>query len=145
MADRYYLARFRNAQSFGVYEKALQEVKQGRKVSHWMWFIFPQMRGFGHSRNTWFYGITCTDEAKAYLEDEILSTRLREICQALLDLEENDPRAVFAHDWIKLGSCMTLFDYVSPNDIFEKVLEKFFSKARDINTLTKIRNQQSAN
>ena len=49
MADRYYLARFRNAQSFGVYEKALQEVKQGRKVSHWMWFIFPQMRGFGHS------------------------------------------------------------------------------------------------
>ena len=145
MADRYYLARFRNAQSFGVYEKALQEVKQGRKVSHWMWFIFPQMRGFGHSRNTWFYGITCTDEAKAYLEDEILSTRLREICQALLDLEENDPRAVFAHDWIKLGSCMPLLDYVSPNDIFDKVLEKFFSKARDINTLTKIRNQQSAN
>ena len=145
MADRYYLARFRNAQSFGVYEKALQEVKQGRKVSHWMWFIFPQMRGFGHSRNTWFYGITCTDEAIAYLEDEILSTRLREICQALLDLEENDPRAVFAPDWIKLGSCMTLFDYVSPNDIFDKVLEKFFSKARDINTLTKIRNQQSAN
>jgi uncharacterized protein (DUF1810 family) len=145
MADRYYLARFRNAQSFGVYEKALEEVKQGRKMSHWMWFIFPQMRGFGHSRNTWFYGITCTDEAKAYLEDETLSTRLREICQALLDSEENNPRVIFGDDWIKLGSCMTLFDYVSPDDIFDKVLEKFFAKARDTNTLTKIRNQQSAN
>lgn len=143
MADRYYLARFRNAQNFGVYEKALQEIKNGRKTSHWMWFIFPQLRGFGHSRNTWFYGITCADEAKAYLEDETLSSRLREICQALLDLEENNPQAIFAHDWIKLGSCMTLFDYVSPNDIFDKVLEKFYSGSRDLRSLSMLRQQHN--
>jgi uncharacterized protein (DUF1810 family) len=61
--DRYYLARFKNAQDFGVYEKALKEIKLGRKTSHWMWFIFPQLRGLGYSQKASFYGITCADEA----------------------------------------------------------------------------------
>ena len=138
MADRFYLARFRNAQDFGVYEQALREVKSGRKQTHWMWYIFPQLRGFGHSRNTWFYGITGADEARAYLEDPVLGPRLREICQALMDLEESDPQAVFGWDWVKLGSSMTLFDYVAPNDIFRQVLDKFFSGSADPNTLAKL-------
>ena len=139
MADRFYLARFRTAQDFGVYEQALSEVKSGRKQTHWMWYIFPQLRGFGHSRNTWFYGITGADEARAYLEDPILGSRLREICQALMDLQESDPQAVFGWDWVKLGSSMTLFDYVAPNDIFGQVLNKFFSGSADPNTLAKLK------
>lgn len=139
MADRFDLARFRNAQDFGVYEQALSEVKSGRKQTHWMWYIFPQLRGFGHSRNTWFYGITGADEARAYLEDPILGPRLREICQALMDLQESDPQAVFGWDWVKLGSSMTLFDYVAPNDIFGQVLNKFFSGSTDPNTLAKLK------
>lgn len=141
MADRYFLARFENAQDFGVYEQALKEVKEGRKTSHWMWFIFPQLRGFGHSRNTWFYGITCADEARAYLEDSILSARLTEICQALLDGKENNPQVIFGPDWIKLGSSMTLFDAVAPNGIFAKVLDKFFAGSRDLKTISMLRNQ----
>ncbi len=139
MADRFYLARFKNAQDFGVYETALQEVKNGRKTTHWMWYIFPQLRGFGHSRNTWFYGITGADEARAYLDDELLGGRLREICQALLDLPAADPSEIFSHDWMKLGSSMTLFDYVSPDDIFKKVLDKFFSGSADPVTISKLR------
>lgn len=133
---RYFLTRFKNAQDFGVYKKALEEVKAGKKISHWMWFIFPQLRGFGHSRNTWYYGITCLDEAKAYLEDTLLSSRLREICQALLDSQITDPNQIFGHDWIKLGSSMTLFDIVSPNDVFTKVLDKFFAGSRDLKTVS---------
>lgn len=133
---RYFLTRFKNAQDFGVYKKALEEVKAGKKISHWMWFIFPQLRGFGHSRNTWYYGITCLDEAKAYLEDTLLSSRLREICQALLDSPITDPNQIFSHDWIKLGSSMTLFDIASPDDIFTKVLDKFFAGSRDLKTVS---------
>ena len=136
MADRYYLARFRNAQDMGVYEKALEEIKNGRKMGHWMWFMFPQMRGFGHTRNTWFYGITCADEAKAYHADPVLGPRLREICQALIDIPQNDPRQVMGDiDWLKLGSCMTLFDHVSPGDIFDSVLKKFYAGRRDLKSL----------
>lgn len=140
MADRYFLTRFKNAQDFGVYEKALREVKNGRKVSHWMWFIFPQIIGFGHSRNTFYYAIKSADEAKAYLEDLVLGPRLREICEALLELPKTNPAEIFRDDWVKLGSSMTLFDYVSPNDVFDKVLKKYFSGSRDLRSITIIRN-----
>jgi uncharacterized protein (DUF1810 family) len=140
MADRYYLARFRNAQDYGVYEKALQEIRNGQKTGHWMWFIFPQVRGFGHSRNTWFYGITCADEAKAYLEDPVLSARLREICEALMEIPQNNAQQVMGYpDCLKLGSSMTLFDYVSPNDVFARVLDKFYSGSRDLKSLSMLR------
>ena len=140
MADRYYLARFKNAQDFGVYEKALSEIKNGRKMSHWMWYIFPQIVGFGHSYNTKFYAIKCADEARAYLDDQLLGSRLREICAALLELPASDPGQVFGSpDWMKLGSSMTLFDYVSPGDVFAKVLDKYFAGSRDLNSLSKIR------
>lgn len=139
MPDRYYLARFRNAQDFGVYEQALCEVKSSRKQSHWMWYIFPQLRGLGHSHNSWFYGITCAEEARAYLEDATLGPRLREMCRVLMELPESDPQAVFGWDWVKLGSSMTLFDFVAPDDIFKCVLDKFFSGSADPNTLEKLK------
>ncbi len=143
MEDRYYLARFKNAQDFGVYEKALQEVKNGRKMSHWMWFIFPQIAGLGHSHTTRFYAIKSAEEAKAYLKDEVLGPRLREICRALMELDGTEPVQVFGTpDWMKLQSCMTLFDYVSPNDIFNQVLCKYFNGKRDIRSLTAIRWQR---
>lgn len=145
MADRYCLARFTNAQDMGVYERALGEIKAGRKMSYWMWFIFPQLRNIGgHSRNTWFYGITCADEAREYLAHPVLGPRLREISEALMGLEESDPRRVMGDpDWLKLGSCMTLFDYVCPGDVFDRVLKKFYSGARCPRTLSKLRTQPS--
>lgn len=140
MADRFFLTRFKNAQDLGVYEKALQEVRNGRKMSHWMWFIFPQITGFGHSYNTFYYSIKSKEEAIAYLEDPILGPRLREISQALLELPTSNPAEIFGFpDWLKLGSSMTLFDYVSPNDVFDKVLKKYFSGSRDLNSISFIR------
>lgn len=141
MEDRFSLQRFKNAQDFGVYDRALQEVKNGKKMSHWMWFVFPQIVGFGHSNNTKYYAIKSADEARAYLKDEILGTRLREMCEALIELPQSNPAEIFGNpDWMKLGSSMTLFDYVSPNDIFAKVLDKYFSGSRDLKSISIIRN-----
>lgn len=143
-----FLARFKNAQEFGVngsekgtYEQALAEIRNGKKTGHWMWYIFPQIVGFGHSHNTKYYAIKSKEGATAYLEDEILNKRMREICEAFLSLETNNPQEVFGFpDWMKLASSMTLFDYVSPNDIFDKVLKKFFSGSRDLKSISIIRN-----
>ena len=143
MADRFFLTRFKNAQDFGVYEKALQEVRNGRKMSHWMWFIFPQIVGFGHSHNTKYYSIKSVEEAKAYLADEVLGSRLREISEALLELPNTNPADIFGTpDWMKLSSSMTLFDFVSLNDVFAKVLDKYFAGSRDLRSLSIIRNLQ---
>lgn len=145
MADRFFLTRFKNAQDFGVYEKALQEVRSGRKMSHWMWFIFPQIVGFGHSYNTQYYSIKSADEAKAYLADPLLGGRLKQISDALLELPNTDPAEIFGTpDWMKLGSSMTLFDYVSPNDVFAKVLDKYFAGSRDLRSISIIKNLQKS-
>ena len=148
MADKYFLARFKFAHESGLrssgagtYEDALAEIKAGRKRSHWMWYIFPQIVGFGHSSINFYYSIKSPAEAKAYLEDELLNAHMRELCQALLDSPKSDPGEIFGYpDWLKLGSSMTLFDYVSPNDIFDKVLKKFFGGNRCTNSLSFIRN-----
>lgn len=153
MADRFYLARFKNAQEFGIngsghntYEKALEEIRIGRKTSHWMWYIFPQIIGLGQTPKSKFYAIKSQEEAAAYLEDEILGRRIREISEVLLSLETNDAGEVFGFpDWMKLGSSMTLFDFVSPNDVFDKVLQKFFSGSRDLRSLSIIRNINQQN
>lgn len=138
--DRHNLVRFRSAQSSGVYECALQEVRRGRKTSHWMWFIFPQIAGLGFSATSVRYAIKSLDEAKAYLEDEVLGQRLREICVALLNLPTSDAREVFGSpDWMKLRSSLTLFDVVSPSDIFSKLLRKYFASSPDPRTLSLLR------
>lgn len=118
------------------YAIALEEVRSGKKVSHWMWYIFPQLRGLGQSNVAWYYGIEDLSEAKVYLKHPILGRRLREITQAALDLSETDPMKVFGWpDNMKFRSCMTLFAQISEDDLFARALEKFFGGQEDSMTL----------
>lgn len=135
---KYYLNKFINAQDL-VYKKVLEELKKGKKTTHWMWYIFPQIYGLGTSRINQYYSINSIDEAREYLNNATLNSRLRECCKILLDLDTYNSAEIFGNDWIKLGSSMTLFDYVSPNDIFKKVIDKYFSGYRDPKTLSIIR------
>ena len=131
----YDLQRFHKAQIFD-YPVALGEIKNGRKESHWMWYIFPQLKELGYSSTAKYYGLT-KDEAKAYLNDEILKSRLLEISQVLLELKSNDATEIFGYpDDLKLKSSMTLFSEIAPEiEVFNKVLEKFFSGKKDDKTL----------
>ena len=131
----YDLQRFHKAQIFD-YPMALGEIKNGRKESHWMWYIFPQLKELGYSSTAKYYGLT-KDEAKAYLKDEILKSRLIEISQVLLELKSNDATEIFGYpDDLKLKSSMTLFSEIAPEiEVFDKVLEKFFSGKKDDKTL----------
>ena len=119
------------------YETALSEIKKGRKRSHWIWFIFPQLKDLGHSRNAQYYGIENLDDAKKYLDNEILRNHLLEISQALLELETNDSVKVMGEiDSKKLLSCMTLFHLAEPTcETFTKVIEKYFDGNLDIRTV----------
>ena len=129
------IERFVKAQN-EVYNCALEEIKSGRKRTHWMWFIFPQIKGLGLSMTSIFYSIKDVEEAKEYLAHPMLGHRLREISQALLELKIDNPTEVFVSpDDMKLRSCMTLFDYVESDSIFDKVLMKFFGGKRDKKTL----------
>ncbi len=119
------LDRFIQAQEI-TYETALAEIHNGRKLSHWVWYIFPQFRGLGYSANANYYGIADTEEAKAYLAHPVLGTRLREITSALLSHKDKTAEEILSIDAIKIRSCMTLFDIVSPNDIFVQVLQQFY-------------------
>ena len=131
----YNIYRFKDAQE-GIYPIALQELREGQKRSHWMWYIFPQLKGLGHSYNSKFYGISGTEEASEYLEDPILGQRLREVSNTILNLATCDAIEVFGGiDCRKLKSSMTLFDFVSPNDIFDRVLDKYFNGQRDNRTV----------
>lgn len=129
--DIYNIERFVKAQE-GVYPIALRELQKGRKRSHWIWYIFPQLKHLGYSYNAKFYGISGIEEATAYLEQPILGQRMREVSEAILMLPGNDAVAVFGGiDAMKLHSSMTLFDLVSPDDVFARVLDKYFDGRRD--------------
>jgi len=118
------------------YAIALEEVRNGKKIGHWMWYIFPQLRGLGQSTTAWYYGIEDLCEAKAYLEHPILGQRLREITQMLLNLHETDPVKIFGWpDNVKLRSSMTLFTQISEDDLFSRVLNQFFDGQEDFMTL----------
>ena len=122
----YDLERFVEAHNM-VYDMALREIKEGQKRGHWIWFVFPQLKGLGHSYNSEYYGISGTKEAKAYLEHPLLGARLREISQAMLDCGNPSADDILGFpDVLKVRSCMTLFDMVSPNDIFKQVLDKYY-------------------
>lgn len=122
----YDLERYVDAQNM-VYDIALQEIKNGHKRGHWIWFVFPQIKGLGHSYNSEYYGISGTIEAKAYLEHPLLGARLREISQAMLDCGNPSADDILGFpDVLKVRSCMTLFDMVSPDDIFKQVLNKYY-------------------
>lgn len=131
------LERFLKAQEQD-YAAALSEIKAGRKRTHWMWYIFPQSAGLGLSEASRFYGIKDLAEARAFLNHPILGERLREITGQLLALETSDANAVFGYpDDLKLKSSMTLFDAASASrdNVFGRVLEKFFGGIRDQKTL----------
>lgn len=131
------LDRFLEAQE-RMYPIALKEIKNGEKESHWMWYIFPQLRGLGESEMSYFYGINGIEEAKAYLAHPILSARLIEISTALLEHKDKPIEDIMGYiDDMKLKSSMTLFALVSEeNSIFHQVLNVFFDGEMDQHTLT---------
>ena len=130
------LDRFLDAQR-GDYAAALAEVRRGRKTSHWMWYIFPQIAGLGQSSTARYYSIRDLEEAREYYAHPVLGQRLREISGALLDLRGSDPVAVFGGiDSMKLKSSMTLFAVAAPDDpIFQQVLDKYYGGEQDALTL----------
>lgn len=130
--DPFNLNRFLGAQE-SYYADALREIKQGYKQSHWIWFIFPQMRGLGRSPMAENYGIKSIEEARAYLEDPILKKRLIEISSALLKHKGKSTayEILGTIDAIKVRSCMTLFDHIMPHAIFAEVLDTFYKSERD--------------
>lgn len=132
-AGKYNLGRFLEAQEFcEIYTLALSEMKAGRKRSHWIWYVFPQVKGLGLSYNSRLYGVVDLEEARQYLADDVLGTRLREITQAVLSHKDIEANTLMNGeiDAVKLCSSMTLFDIISPNDIFEEVLDVFFEGKR---------------
>lgn len=130
------IQRFAAAQSNEVYDRALAEIRVGRKLGHWIWYVFPQARGLGMSRNANYYGIGSWKELRAYVADDLLMRRLVEISQALLELEGNDPVSVLGGiDAIKVRSSMTLFELASDNPVFGQVLDKYYGGERDSLTL----------
>lgn len=134
-SGKYNIERFIDAQ-YGVYPIALKELRNGFKRTHWMWFIFPQIKGLGHSYNSNYYGLSGIEEATGYLSEPTLSHRLREISDAVLNLQSNSITDVFGNiDSMKLQSSMTIFDLASPDDIFAKILDKWYDGQRDQSTL----------
>jgi uncharacterized protein (DUF1810 family) len=129
--------RFIDAQK-NSYAVALAEIKRGRKSSHWMWYIFPQISGLGRSSTAIYYSIRDLNEAKEYYAHPVLGARLREISTVLLNLQGNDPVAVFGGiDSMKLKSSMTLFAVAAPEDkLFQQVLDKYYNGDLDHLTLS---------
>lgn len=124
------LERFVKAQKRD-YQLALEEVRAGKKQNHWIWYIFPQMYGLGHSCYANLYGIRDKKEAEEYLKHKILGKRLREITIALLEHDACSAEDIFGNlDAMKVRSSMTLFDIVSPEDIFDEILNKFYANQR---------------
>ena len=115
---------------------AKNELMNGSKNSHWMWYIFPQLKGLGKSETSYQYGINGLGEAKAYFDHAVLGTRLIELCNVLLNLNTNNPNEVFGDlDAKKLQSSMTLFYGATKNDLFKKVIDKYFEGKADELTL----------
>jgi uncharacterized protein (DUF1810 family) len=138
----YDLERFIRAQETD-YRTALTEIRNGRKRSHWMWYIFPQIAGLGFSSTSKYYSLKNVEEAKAYLDDETLGKRLMEISGVLLNLESSDAAKIFGTpDDMKLRSSMTLFSRVKGADpVFQKVLDKFFGGLPDEKTIRLLRGE----
>lgn len=133
------LQRFIEAQN-DSYDQALKEIRNGRKLTHWIWYIFPQIKGLGFSYNSEYYGITSLQEARDYLENELLRKRLFEITESLLMHKGKDIESIMGDiDAMKLKSSMTLFDAVQPGSIFGEVLDEFYGGERCRRTLEKIR------
>lgn len=136
MSDDYNLHRFLDAQA-PVYDTVVAELRAGRKSSHWIWFIFPQIAGLGHSEMAQQFAIGSLDEAKAYLQHPILGPRLRACTQLVLDVNDRSAEEIFGYpDYLKFRSCMTLFlTAATDNTIFNDALLKYFNGKPDQLTL----------
>jgi uncharacterized protein (DUF1810 family) len=134
--DQYNLSRFVQAQEAN-YARALAEIRSGKKRTHWMWYIFPQIDGLAFSATSQHYAIKSIAEAKAYLDHPLLGPRLRECAQAVLAIEGRSATEIFGSpDDLKLRSCATLFASVSPPDsVFDRLLQKYYPGGRDEKTL----------
>ena len=132
--DRYDLQRFVEAHdSGGTFQRALDELGRGRKTSHWMWFIFPQVAGLGHSPTSRYYAISSLEEAQEYLRHPVLGPRLLECSRVVAATEDKTAVEIFgATDAQKLRSCMTLFMRAAPDElVFSDVLGRYFSGQAD--------------
>lgn len=140
MGDDDALERFLEAQGGGTYERALAELRAGRKRSHWMWFVFPQVAGLGRSATARRFALSGLDVARAYVTHPVLGERLRTCAQALLDLPGSDPVTVLGEvDAVKLRSSMTLFAAADPDEpVFRAVLDRFFDGTDDPLTLERL-------
>lgn len=138
----YNLNRFLKAQEYS-YETALSEIKNGFKRTHWMWYIFPQLKELGKSEIAKYYGIEDFEEAKMFLEHPLLGARLREISNALINLSTDNPYSVMGNvDGLKLQSSMTLFAEIEACDsVFTKVLDKYYDGNKDKNTIKILYNE----
>ena len=142
--DRYDLARFVDAQQ-GVYETAIAEIRAGRKRSHWMWYVFPQVLGLGSSATAQHYGIRDAEEARAYLAHPVLGERLIECAEAICSVTGRSAREILGTpDDLKLRSCATLFAQVSPpGSVFDRVLRRYYDGQPDQATLALLRPQET--
>jgi uncharacterized protein (DUF1810 family) len=131
--DPYDLDRFVTAQDGGTYERAVAELRAGRKTSHWIWFVFPQIAGLGQSPTSRHYSISSLDEARAYLDHPVLGRRLRECADVLASLTGHSAEQIFGRlDAMKLRSSMTLFQRAAPGDrVFGQILDRYFDGAPD--------------
>ncbi|MCU1676913.1 MAG: hypothetical protein JWM93_1671 [Frankiales bacterium] len=137
MTDPFDLQRFLDAQDGGgTYDSAVRELRNARKTSHWMWFVFPQLAGLGHSPTAQRYAISGLDEARAYLAHPVLGARLRESARIMAVLARSDAVSVLGGiDAQKLQSSMTLFALAAPDEpLFRQVLDKYFGGALDAGT-----------
>ena len=141
MEDPYGLKRFVDAQNrSGTYETVVSELRAGRKMSHWIWFIFPQVKGLGHSPTSREFGIASVAEAQAYLRHPVLGPRLRECARILTGIEGKDAAEILGDiDAVKLRSSMTLFMSADPEEpIFGEVLGKYFHGSADQETIVRL-------
>ncbi len=143
MEKKYNLDRFLEAQE-NKFEDALAEIKTGKKQSHWMWYIFPQLEGLGLSEYNRFYAIQTKEEATQYLNHPILGKRLIKITKAIAEINDKSALEILGKpDERKLKSCMTLFSLLNnTNPIFQKVLDKYFQGTKDAKTIQLLDNQQ---
>jgi uncharacterized protein (DUF1810 family) len=139
MDDRYDLQRFVEVQE-RVYPQVCAELRRGRKTSHWMWFVFPQIRGLGHSPMAQKYAIASLAEAQAYLDHPVLGPRLRESTQLVVDVEGRAASEIFGYpDDMKFRSSMTLFSLAAPDEpLFKTALTKYFPAGPDPETLARL-------
>jgi uncharacterized protein (DUF1810 family) len=143
MIDKYNLQRFLDAQDH-VYGAVLDELRVGKKSSHWMWFIFPQVKGLGHSGTALKFAIASLEEAKTYLQHPVLGSRLRECTQLVLNVDGRSSEQIFGYpDHLKFRSCLTLFmTATTENKVFKDALLKYFDGKPDTLTLDILAHQK---